>query len=166
MKLLTLLSAAVLLAQTSFASDSNANLPNGFDNVLNNTSGAIIRVPVSEDGLELTSEAEIRLHNGAVDANTDLSAAFDTAVDASTQPSVSEEDITKDSSTHGWFRRNRCCGYRYNGWHHNYYRHYQPSYYYYGSYYRYSYASYYQTYRAYNPWNTYGYRYYYYSRWY
>lgn len=131
--------------------DSSSDATGGFSQVVSSSEGVMIRVPVDAQGLENTDAAEMRVHVGpSISDSTSLPTAFESAVDASAQPQLSETDLNRDSST-GWRHWNNC------GWQYNYYYNYRPTYCNYGSYYSYNYPTYY---------NYCGYRYYYYPRYY
>ena len=161
LKLVLALSAGLVLGSATAAlaangGDSDADASAGFVKTVQQSTAVMIRVPVNDKGQENTDAAELRVYTGP-DASTssNLAAAFEAAKPANSQPSVSAADISKDSSTHGWYGWNRC------GWQTNYYYYYQPTYYCGGSYYRYYQPTYYTYYTQ--P-NYCGYRYYYYHR--
>lgn len=152
----TLIIGSPVLLQAA-GGDSSSDVSGGFGEAVQSSKGAIIKVPVDTAGRELTDQAEIRVYSGSV-APTDaaLPAAFDTSTDGTSQPSVADADIERDSSTSGWYY-----DWRPGGWQYNYYYNYRPAYFYYGNYYTYGYP-YYYNYYGYNPYGYYGYRYYYY----
>ena len=161
LKLALALGAGLMLGSASAAlaagGDSDADAGAGFVKQVEQSTALMIRVPINEKGQENTDAAELRLHNGAsVSTSSNLVAAFEAGVPASTEQSVSAADVSKDSSTHGWY------GWRGCGWQQqNYYYYYQPTYYSCGSYYTYYQPIYYNYYTQ--P-NYCGYRYYYYQR--
>jgi hypothetical protein len=146
--------AALLVGAPTLAlagDDSSADVSGGFAALVAESQGVLIKVPVNADGAENTDAAEMRLNvSTSVSDSTNLAAVFDTAVDVSAQPQVSDADLDRDSST-GWRHWNNY------GWRYNYYYSYRPAYYYYGNYYNYNYG-----YNYY--YNYYGYNYYYYRR--
>ena len=103
---------------------------------------AVVRIPVSADGKEDTSKAEMRVqNNGAVAQNqADVVNAFEQG--KKTDVASSNSELDQKSSSQAWCYGGYGYGYGY-----------YPSYYYAGSYYSYGYRSYY---------NYGGYRYYYY----
>ena len=134
--------------------DTSADAPGGFAATVARSDAVIIRVPVRENGDELTSAAEVRLYEGAQPGEAGIRSAFERGTSAAGQQQITAGDIQRDSSTSGW------CRYDYGGWRYNYYQSYQPYYYnsgrywYYGN--PYSYSFYYPS--SYS----WGYRYYYY----
>lgn len=139
--------------------DSSSDVPAGYLHKVEAATAVIIKVPVNARGEELTSAAEMRLYSGAnLQSGSNPIAAFEASESVASLPTVTADDINRDSSTWGW------CGYNnygYGGWYNNYYYSYQPYYYNYGNYYNYSYGYAYNNY--YNAYPYYGYRYYYYN---
>ncbi len=163
-KTLQAFAGATLLAVSPLAfadgGDSNADAAANFTRVVQDAQAAIIKVPVNQQGDELTTAAELRVYAGSpvAEASTSIETAFNAATPTTGVPQVTSDDISRDSSTWGWF------GYGNNGWYNNYYSSYRPYYYYGGSYYNYSNPYCYNDY-SYSG-SYYGYRYYYYPRWY
>lgn len=132
--------------------DSSAIAGEGFVHQVQQSTGAILRVQINQQGEELVSSAETRVVNSAPTSTASLPAAFAAAPSTSDQPVVTGDSSTSaDSSTWGWYYGSYYGSYYYPSYYYSYY----PSYYYYGSYYPYYYSSYY----SYYP-----YRYYYYGR--
>jgi len=158
-----LLGLAVVFAAPAFAAggDSSADVSGGFAHIVDQSEGLIMRVPIDQSGRELTDKVELRLHEGsALTSSSDLATAFSQGVVASSESSVSAADISKDSSTYGWFG-----GFGGRGWQRPYYYYnYRPTYYGYGNYWRFNQPFYQNYYYSYPSYGYYGYRYYYYNR--
>lgn len=155
-----LVMAMALVAAPAFAGDdSSSDAAGGFGASVDGADGVIVKVPINAQGEELVDAAEIALHDGSdVSTSGDFQSAFAQGVAATNAASVSDADISRDSSTSGWYGRG---GHR-GGWERNYYYNYQPTYYYrsvYISFTVYSYRDYYYPSSGY-----YGYRYYYHRR--
>lgn len=153
-----LLLGLALVAAPAFAGDdSSSDAAGGFGASVGGAEGVVIKVPIDAQGQELTDAAEIVLHGGQdISTSGDFKAAFEHGVPATNQANVSDADISRDSSTSGWYGRRSC------GWERNYYYSYQPTYYYrsvYVTFSVYSYRDYY-----YPGSDYYGYRYYYHRR--
>lgn len=173
MKILSIVGSAIL-ALNSFAvfadnNDSSAIDARAVTNAVQNSTGAMIRVPIDASGRELTSAAEIRVVN-AKDSDTSaagLPTLWNKGVDTSKIPQLDSSTDSGDSSTHwGWNRYNYYYGYNY-GWSNNYYYNYYTPTYYYGGYNYNYYTPYYYNYYTpyyYGGYNCAGYRYYYYGR--
>ena len=171
MKITQILKSAVLglgliAAAPAFADgDSSADAAPGFRDA-STSAGVIIRVPIDEQGRELTDAAEMRVHGGADldNQSVDLKAAFETAT------VIPSDAVAHDTSTsHNGGGGNNSCNYGWNSWYGNsgwqpsyYYSTYTPTYNYYGNSYSYNQPSYYNYYTNYDSCNYYGYRYYYY----
>jgi hypothetical protein len=151
------LGAALAFAMPAYADgDSSSDSAGGFGQTLDAAEGVIVKVPINAQGEELTDAAEVVFHDGNdISTSGDFESAFAQGVNATNQANVSDADISRDSSTSGWYGRNSC------GWQRNYYYSYQPTYYYYGRYVTYSVYSYRNYYNV-GPY--YGYRYYYHRR--
>ena len=181
MKMSQFLKSAVLglslvAAAPAFASDdSSADAAPGFRDA-STSAGVLIRVPIDEQGRELTNAAEMRVHKGANLGNqsVDLKAVFDSAT------SIPAEAVARDSSTSasgdsstnhsGYNDGYNSCNNGWSSWYGNsgwqpsyYYSSYTPTYYYYSTTYSYSQPQYYNYYTNYNSCDYYGYRYYYYQ---
>lgn len=142
----------------AYDGDSSADARGGFTRQAEQSNGVIIRVPINEKNEELTSAAEMRVYSGEAPTSVDtMVAAFQGSTPLTEAPTVTQQDINRDSSTWGWNR------WSYRGWGTPYYYYYYRPFYYSGfSYYRYTTPYYYNWYSGY-PY--YGYRYYYYNRW-
>jgi hypothetical protein len=144
--------------------DSSADAGEAFTQAVRGSKGVVIRVPINERGEELTDAADVRLYMGELSPTQaqpgEISTAYESALPINDAPEVTDEDISRDSSTWGWrLGWGRGCG-----WRSNYYYSYRPSYYWGGSYYSYGnpcYNSYYGGY-SYGGYSYYGYRDYYY----
>lgn len=156
------LTLAAMTAPAFAGDDSSSDAAGGFGAQLDQANGVIVRVPINAQGDELTDAAELRMHAGQdMSTSGDFEAAFAAGTDATSQPNVTAADVSRDSSTSGWYGDySRSCG-----WQHNYYYSYQPTYYYSGDYWRYQ-TNCYRDYRGgFGDDNRYyGYRYYYYNR--
>jgi len=129
--------------------DSSADAASGFDSLMNESSGVLVRVPVNDRGEENTDVAELRAYTGdvgPVEAG-DLKTAWERGVDIGAHPAVAGAitDTPTDSSTSRYNNR-----YNWNRWSNRgwsapgYYSHYRP---------------YYQPYYRHNAYNPYGYYY-------
>ena len=154
------LNSLALGSSDSVLSDSSAMVT-----VVKSSKGAMIRVPVDNEGRELLSAAELRVVNDSVTKNdtSKLPQAWDRGLDVTNAP-VRDSSTSSDSSTRGHFWGWNPWRWNYVGWYNPYYyTGYWPSYYYNG--YTYSYgAPYYYNYYypSYFDSPYWGYRYYYY----
>lgn len=160
------LGAALLLVPTGFAfsegGDSSSDAADGFARVVEGSTAVMIRVPLNAQGAEDTNAAEMRVYTGQPVSGAQLEAAWQTGVDASTQPVLNRDSSTsvgRDGYYWGWNQWNNW------GWQSAYYyNNYQPYYGYYGNYYNYYRPTYYNSYYSQPYYGYYGYRYYYYNR--
>jgi hypothetical protein len=159
--------AGMPLVARADGGDSSADAAAGFHRTLSAASGIMIRVPHNANGDENTNAAELRVYSGhdSVTDGTNLQTVWNEATPAPEQQhGVTDADVTRDSSTWGWYGN-----YGYNNWGYNnyyygygyqnygYYYNWNPCYYYSGSYYNYGYPYSY----GYGNYNYYYYPYYY-----
>jgi len=121
---------------------------------------AIVRVPVSDNGQEDPSKAELRLESGSkLASSTDEAVAAFENGKVPTSVKKSHDELDKDSSTQSWFFGGLFRNYNY---YYNYGYNYGIGYGYYNNYYSYGYRNYYN-YGGYNyyyyPYSGYGYGY-------
>lgn len=152
------LSATALAENNKPNIDSNADQSGGFTEIANKVQGVMIRVPINENGEENTNLADLRVFKGLPNelVPVDLESTWNESEPLNGIPQISNQDITKDSSTYGVFR------WQGSGWGHPYhYASYRPRFYANGYYWRFGAPRYYDQglYSGYN-----GYRYYYYPR--
>lgn len=146
-------------------SDVSSEAPGGFADVMNQTRGVMVRVPIDAYGRENTDKAELRFlqQDVIVTKGSRPDRLWRMSRDPGRSPEVLgtnipddvQSDRDRDSSTwgaYGWY------GWNGLGWAYPYYyTYYYPTFYYYNNWWYYSY---------YWNWTWYGYRYYYYNWWY
>lgn len=163
--------ASFILALSSVAAhadqgDSSSIDANKVTAAVQNSTGVMMRVPVDENGRELTAGTELRVTNasGVDAAAANLPNIWDSALDVTKVPQKDSSTADHGDSSTRWGWNSYYVGV---GWNNNYYYNwYTPTYYYGGYSYTYGNPYYYNVYRPYyyNGYNVYGYRYYYYGR--